>query len=407
MRHGRIAIRVAALAAICCAAGVCQKKSPEDEAFALHDWFVYRDLIRAKAAATDFERGVVACMFNDPAACERYLKSALRSGSQQEQLEAHLALGGLYFAFGRSRMALPHYEAADRLLGVQGDGDVATLLRAYVQGPDMFVVARRAGSVPSDGQDGHLYVPVTINGVPGIYGLDTGAATSAISESEAKRVGIPVVSIRPIEDATYTGHVSLQKVGVAERLDVGGVQLRNVPFTVYKDAELEGVIPARGGILGVQVLLACETVRWNVGGALEIGRSSARRGGRNPNLCLDGYSPRLRVDVAGHSLAFGLDTGSTDSYLSDRFADLFAEMVQKSGREEKWTVEGVGERDAQFPVTILPQVDLKLGSASLSMRPARIVRHREGYGYGLIGLDILAHSRAVTLDFRTMVLTVE
>ncbi len=138
-------------------------------------------------------------------------------------------------------------------------------------------------------------MPVTINGVPGIYTLDTGAGYSTVSESEAGRVGMRVLEIAAIPVAGFTGATApVAKVAVAESLELGRIHFRNVPFLVLPDSASEGLLAPRGGALGFQVLVACRTIRWDSSGLVQVGfRGSGRRNTERSNLCVESpFAPR-------------------------------------------------------------------------------------------------------------------
>jgi hypothetical protein len=74
----------------------------------------------------------------------------------------------------------------------------------------------------------------------------------------------------------YVAHLTIVPV-----LMVGATRLENVPFWVLPDAQLDWC----PGILGIDVLLKLETLRWDAGGAAEIGFPAERKDIRNANLC--------------------------------------------------------------------------------------------------------------------------
>lgn len=282
------------------------------------------------------------------------------------------------------------------------------MLRAHAQFPDMAVESREASSLPCDQSRKHLEVPVNINGVAGTYMLDTGAGFSGVSESEASRVGMRVVDTSPLRAVGLAGAGgSVTRVGVAERVELGAIQLRNVPFLIFSDSAVAGLNPSRGGALGIQVLIACETMRWHRAGYAELGFARPeRREPMEPNLYLDNLALRAQVEFGGQKLDFGLDTGTGRSRLHECFGELLPADVKTAGRRDKWRSGGfAGSRE--YPATILPAIELMLAQAPIVMRPARIVSFPAAWGHGVLGLDVFKEARTVTLDFGTMRLTLE
>lgn len=378
-----------------------------------HQWFAFRDAVQSMAKPPDIVRGMVACRFNDLKGCEEFMLRVAKSGTAGPEVSvAHVDLMLFYMTLGRCRSALSHYEAAisasEPLRSALDSAGTGSLLRAYAQFPDMSVEAHHFSSLPCDQRRQHLEAPVSINGVPGTYILDTGAGFSAISESEARRLGMRVVEINALPAVGFADATgSINKVGVAGRVDLGEIQLRNVPFLVFSDSATAGLLPARGGALGIQVLIACETMRWHGAGFVELGFHPPERRDTLPsNLYLDNLALHAQVEFGGQKLDFALDTGNYGSRLHESFANLFPATVKAAGRQDKWTSGGfAGQRE--YPATILPEIELMLGQKPIIMRPAPVVSFPGAWGHGLLGLDVFKGTHAVTLDFGSMRLTLE
>jgi len=67
-----------------------------------------------------------------------------------------------------------------RIVGIACEADEqCRMLKAFATCPDIAVTARREATIPYAISDGHLFVPLTINGRSAQYILDTGARTQA------------------------------------------------------------------------------------------------------------------------------------------------------------------------------------------------------------------------------------
>ena len=378
-----------------------------------HQWFAFRDAVQGMANPPDIVRGMVACRFNDLKGCEEFMFRVAKTGTAGNEVAvAHADLMLFYMTLGRCRSAFPHYEAAvsasEPMRSALDGAGTGSLLQAYAQFPDMSVEAHRASSLQYDQRRQHIEAPVSINGMPGTYILDTGAGFSAINESEARRLGMRVVEISASPAVGFAGATgSVNKVGVAGRVDLGGIQLGNVPFLIFSDSAMAGLLPARGGALGIQVLIACETLRWNDAGVVELGFPPSERREMPPaNLYLDNLVLHAQVEFGGQKLDFALDTGNYGSRLHESFANLFPATVKAAGRTDKWTSGGfAGQRE--YPATILAEIELMLGQKPIIMRPAPVVSFPGAWGHGLLGLDVFKGAHAVTLDFVSMKLTLE
>jgi predicted aspartyl protease len=88
---------------------------------------------------------------------------------------------------GRFREALKHRQTMLRMQGVRCDADdPCNLLSALARNPDQSVASFRASTLPSQRNDGHLLIPVTINGGSAQYMIDTGAGYSMLTASPSQ-----------------------------------------------------------------------------------------------------------------------------------------------------------------------------------------------------------------------------
>lgn len=363
-----------------------------------HQWFAFRDAVRG--LSKDFERGVVACTFNDVEGCERYMHRVIAStAGKDKKTAARMHLTALYSILGRSRLALSSYQDVAKTMGE------SPLLKAFAAQPEMSVARLEESTLPYARDAGKLAVPVTINGTAGNYILDTGAGFSAVSESEARRVGMRIVDIGAVPVAGFTGATApVAKIGIADKLELGRIELRNVPFLVLL---AENLMPAREGALGVQVLIACGAIYWNTNGFVRLGRrTSGDLNTDRSNLSFDGDAIYAQAALGGRKLNFHLDTGG-GSYLSPLFAKEFPALVRDSGQPNTWSLRGFGESNKNFPATMLPEIQLDLAEGCCTMHPAPIIEVPGAWGHGMIGFNLLKNARAVTLDFRRMIWTVE
>jgi predicted aspartyl protease len=247
---------------------------------ASHDWFKFRDAVRT-ANVDPFLRGVAACGANDSKKCEKDLQAAIKSDpDSSEAYAAHASLTYLYSRIGRSQDALAQlqemHKAAPDADDVKKGLAMFTVLSRY---PDQSASKRHHSRLRcKTDEDGTMFVPVSIDGRSANYRLNLGAPYSAMSKSEAQRLGLTVDT------------AGAETVAVAGRLTVGDMELRNVVFLVLPDDQFGNRLPDRRGSIGLTVLLAFETVRWSTDGTVEIGFKSSRGDNPNSSLFLDGYT---------------------------------------------------------------------------------------------------------------------
>lgn len=99
----------------------------------------------------------------------------------------------------------------------------------------------------AESQDGSYYVDGTINGARAHFVIDTGASSIVLSPDDARRAGIDIAALDyslPSETAHGTGFGAFTHV---DRLDVGNIELRDVPVQVNKS-------PMSSSLLGLTFL---------------------------------------------------------------------------------------------------------------------------------------------------------
>lgn len=375
-----------------------------------HLWFALRDALDRTAPV--FYRGAVACGFNDVPDCERTLRSIIRSNPRSEEAtEARGLLLSLYHRAGHFGQALAEVDA---LLAAYPDNDslknARGLFGALGQYPDQSV-ARRRSTVPYRMKAGNLFVPVSIGGRPASYIVDTGAAFSLMSESEARRLGLAIheggASVTDI-----TGGTMGVRTTVVDELQVGATILRHIAFLVVGDDQQPFVhlAPDERGVLGIPVLLAFEAFRWTADGAFEIDVPTPRQERREANLCFDGTMPVTEGLLGDRRITMHLDTGAIGTELWPKFAGDFAALLSQSGAAGTKRVTGVGHSIDVESIT-LPEVKLRIGGFDTVLRPADVLVSQTlpagQRNHGNLGMDLLGQARSVTIDFQSMMLVLK
>ncbi len=269
--------------------------------------------------------GLLAAFETRDAAATAMLGSYLASAADDPAaaLAARTALGMVLLRSGSYRDAAVMFEAArtspglsaERQRDLQQTHAVASALEnAAPQVRANFAV----GSVPvTRDKAGLARVPVTINGTARALVFDTGANFSVVMESEAKVLGIRIIgNTAGIGSVTQTSTPS--KIGLADRLTIGGVTFANAVFLVLPDASLTfaGGAYTIPGIVGYPVIAQLErvSVGRDAAGTEQVAwqASAGTRGTRD--LYVNGLTPNFLVRVADGPLAlFALDTGANHS----------------------------------------------------------------------------------------------
>lgn len=375
--------------------------------YAAHRWFELRDVV-AKGNAPEFIQGAVACAFNDLSLCGQKLKPVIESSLRPEEtVEAHRLLASLYLRQGRYREALTEIDALLRLKPTDTDAqEDRPFLTALKDFPDQ-AVARRAFTKLKLADNG---LPFSIHGVKATYWFDTGANVSVLSESEAKRFGIRVVSTA-IQTGDVTGSHVGTRIAEVDELVIGGIRLRHVAFLIFADDKppFNELPPGSRGLLGIPVLLALQRFVWSAD-TMEIGSEQSPKSLLSPNLCFDGHYPVVQAQFEKHNLAFTLDTGATNTELYPPFATTFPELVRGAEKTDSYKMEGMAgskNMDAAF----LPSLQFSIGGFPVVLHQAAVLLthtvENSKFFHGNLGIDLLMQAHKSIFDFQAMTLTLE
>ena len=369
-------------------------------------WFELRDAVDAANAPVFFHL-VVSCVFDDVRRAEASLTRLIGSAAQSPDVfAAHGMLASAHMRAGHYSQVLSHLRAMQASRpdfgGLTGAIALFTALGAY---PEPAVSRRRSSQVRMT-ED--MFLPVSIDERPANYGFDTGMDLSVMSETEARRLGlaIHVVAGSEFQDGASGIRTGIRFV-IANRLLLGDFEIAHVPFLVVSREAMPFVeLPAdKQGILGYPVLRTFETIRWDRTRAFQVGFESASKR-PTPNMCVPGNStPVVDGRHGTRRITLGLDTGSSRTILTPRFARDFPGVVEQSAKKESTLLRGLGGSTA-VDVNTLPELALCAGGFDFMLRPAQVLPpdpsvERDTY-HVWAGMDILAQPRRITLDFRSM-----
>jgi len=232
-----------------------------------------------------------------------------------------------------------------------------------------------------------------------------------MTEAEARRLGLDIRGgIVSIGDASGRG-ISV-RMAVAREVVLGDMRFQNVPFAILPNNEpWASAPPGEGGILGIPILLAAGRVQWSKNGTVEFGGSSNTSPDRPPNLAFEGNHLLLQVTVLGERVFTTFDTGALTTDFNSNFAESFADFVQRTGTKASAEIQGAGGT-ASFDAIRLPEVAATISDTTVTLRPATLTLQRlAGLGgdccVGNAGLDLLSQGQGFTIDFSSMVLTLE
>ena len=262
----------------------------------------------------------------------------------------------------------------------------------------------RRGTFPCDVSDG-VRMPLSVNGQPVSWLLDTGANITLLSEAEARRVGL-VVRDSTGEVADLAGGTATVRTAEIGRIVIGETELRNVPAIVLPESQPPWVElpPGQQGVIGLPVAVALQSIRWTKSGMCEIGRAASREAANRSNLAFDQFNLLARVESEGRPLDFLFDTGNgRETQLWERFARDFPLLLKERGSKGTIRITQIGGSNER-EVTVVPEVRLRVGGFDTLLRPANIFSKPVGNDsyHGNFGMDLLGQAPEVMIDFQSM-----
>jgi predicted aspartyl protease len=335
------------------------------------------------------------------------LQSVLKSSpASTEADDAYAFLTQTYMRVGRYRDAL---EVVERALKMKPDSkgfkNVHRLLGALSKYPEQSVATQRYSRLRYKVNDGNLFVPVQLNGHSVSALVDTGANFSLISAEEAKRLGL---TIRDGEGATIGDSSGANvdfRLAIAEKFTIGNIELRNAVFFVMRDDQQPFVNLPIGErvIVGMPILLALQTIRFDRNGTFEVDLSLNRR--RASNMYFEGSEAIFEGEFAKQRIKIFLDTGATRTRVLLLFANQFQSLVNEHGTKSSDRITGVGS-SVEVESMMLPEVKFRVTGTDLILKSAQVVLKdtaaNSRWYHVWIGMDLLRQPKAVTIDFKAM-----
>jgi hypothetical protein len=373
-----------------------------------HRWFELRDAVKSHKDAPALYLGAVASAFNDVKGAEKYLNRAIELAlNSDDAAEAHEMLGYIYARSGRYHEVVQQLDLMRKIRPGRTDVEnVRTIYAAFSQHPDQSVARYRPTLLHADVSKEGVVLPVSIHGKTVHWLLDTDFNLPAMSESEARLLGVAVdeVSAQAVDSA---GGATKVRTAVVDELAIGDMHLRNVSFLIVPDSQppMDGLPPGSRGLVGFPIAFALRSIGWKSDGTFEIGFAPSRHTSSERNLFFDGVSPVTRVKCEGKELDFILDTGNlAGTQLWSRFASDFATLMKQRGTKGTKTVTEVGGSNER-EITLLPEIQLRVGGLTTTLRPAPVFSKPVGddFHHGLLGMDVFSQARDVRIDFRSMI----
>jgi hypothetical protein len=251
-------------------------------------------------------------------------------------------------------------------------------------------------------------VPVQVNGVGTQLVFDTGANFSAVSESEAKRMGL---SIRDSQATVAGGTGDNNPVRVASAdIVLGSAHIRNVIFLVFSDKTMY-FAPFRlqvRGFLGLPAIRALIRVGISRDGTVRIHPpETVAAGVGESNLFFDSLNAVMELSHGKQQLQLVVDTGAFSSEFYPSFRDALSSEEISKMKPVRQKEASVGQTIVDRRIEQLPELLVAILGRQLRIKKANFTPVSDDgrrYWDGWMGTD--AMRGGFLLDFQAMRFTV-
>jgi predicted aspartyl protease len=271
-------------------------------------------------------------------------------------------------------------------------------------------IVNRAALLPITLWQGKLFVPVSVNGTVESFFIDTGAATTTLSQATAAALNIPRDFDHTQDTFGVGGLESHLYIGQVESLSLGDIRIQNESLAVAAFAQrmADGFTPV-GGLIGADILSRFDVDLdipnrrlglWRVTGCTEVKPDWPGEAYSVPMQVTASRHVTVPVRIDGSTMDLLLDTGSPDLVLSTRAAARAGATpdVLEEGRQ----LQGMGVNDRTFHAWLHIFQRLEIGRQVFGDVRAVIVSNGryENIGDGLFGVEFLKRGR-VWLSYST------
>jgi predicted aspartyl protease len=389
--------------------------------YSYRQYFELRDSLREyrgnQAAELLFYRGAVSNSFNRPQLSIAYLNDFLKRARGHDTsgllIEAYEMLADNYRKTYQYRKAAETYETLLTMFGSDINAEKKQdyenefkLWNALQDVPRQTARSYRDSVVNRD-IEGHF--PVAVNDRALAFAFDTGANLSVITNSLAHQLGLKLIDAG-IEVGAVAGNKVNASLGVARKVEIGSVVLRNVVFLVFDDKDLY-ISEANfqiNGLIGFPVIAALREVTFVRDGKLVIAAKPTEGGERN--MCLDGFTPLIAGWFKGERLIFALDTGASRSSLYPPFYKKYEDEIEAKYDTHNERVRGVGGY-REIKGYLAKDISITFSRKEARFTQISILTEQTSqnshFFYGNLGQDLIKQFARMTINFEAMSIVFE
>lgn len=287
-----------------------------------------------------------------------------------------------------------------------GEQQALVFIQALVDVPPTRAIGDPSGKAPIKRDlAGLRRADISVGGASVSAILDTGANFSTINTTAAQRLGL-----RMLDAAVSVGSSSRDAVpsrlGVADRLAIGGAEFSNVVFIVLPDADLSFANGAYtiDAILGMPVFLEMKRIAFSSEDGKEafaFGKDAAEVGDAPRNLLYAGLSPMVDVSINLNGqkldLSLLLDSGAQQTSFEGRFIEVAAHLLGDAATVTA-TRGGAGGTITSDTTRRIPALDLTVAGTTVGLK--NVDAHESGResSLGILGLDVFGGGFVIDWD---------
>ncbi|HKV91672.1 MAG TPA: retropepsin-like aspartic protease [Candidatus Angelobacter sp.] len=249
---------------------------------------------------------------------------------------------------------------------------------------------------------GLIEIPVEIDGKREMWVLDTGANTSVVTESTARRIGLELLP-GTAQTGGYTGAPVRFHVGVLPKLKIGNTIFHNVELDVAEDKEFNFGGYQISGLVGYPLQSALGRITFYADGSVGLNTEPASKSGSE--MFMEEQMPAGAARAAGAERLFTLDTGAGSTF-SFRFYNVVKPQLTKAMRAHS-ELSGAGGTH-KMRSYLLPELKMNIGGEDVTLKSVTVLPEPLGGDsvgdlfFGNLGQDVFGAFKSFTFDFQRM-----
>lgn len=243
-----------------------------------------------------------------------------------------------------------------------------------------------------------IHVPVTIGGKEYRAIFDTGAGSTFMSASFAKKTGVRTIA----DSLLIQGSSQIYgQLGIIDSLTMGDITVRDIPVTINPDTTLSRIVDT-DLIIGADIMTQLGEIQiFPHDGKIVVPAQFTPKPASGSNMYSDNFAPMIKGEYNGKTYGFFFDTGNGTAALSYKFYEKNkAEIDAKAKRVRRLTggIGAVEERD----MLQLPSWTFSFGGRDVTFRDICVtLENNRLLPYaGNIGMALVNRFNKVTVSFK-------